>query len=268
MRQWHLIIDHPTNGPRNMAVDEMILQAVGAGTLPPVLRFYGWAPMCLSLGYGQTAKDADTQRIHARGWDIVRRVTGGKAILHGDELTYSLALPVDHPLATGGIVESYRRISRALLRGLSLLGLRTHADQKTGDVSTTGPVCFEVPSHYEIVTGDGRKLIGSAQVRRKTALMQHGTLPLHGDIGRIVDALAFESDYAREEARGQVRGRATTLLDAMGKLVSREQVIEAMKHGFEQEFDITWLDGDILNEHIIRQLTLTRYVNSEWTYRR
>jgi lipoate-protein ligase A len=268
MRQWHLIYDMPMPGPRNMAVDEMLLQAVGAGKLSPVLRFYAWNPHCLSLGYGQSARDADSSRIRACGWDLVRRISGGKAILHGDEFTYSLILPIDHPLASGDIVESYQRISRALLHGLAYLGLQTSADKKTDGVKVTGPVCFEVPSHYEIVTGDGRKLIGSAQVRRKTALMQHGTLPLHGDIGRIVEALVFESDYAREEARGQVRARAVTLADALDHRTEWYGVAEAMRRGFEDVFGVSWLSGSIVDEHEVSRLIEERYGNDLWTLRR
>lgn len=268
MRQWHLIYDTPMTGPRNMAVDEMLLQAVGERKLPPVLRFYAWEPLCLSLGYGQSAQDADLSRIRARGWGLVRRITGGKAILHGDEFTYSLVLPVDHPLAEGGIIDSYRRISKALLHGLSYLGLQTQADRRAENVRTSGPVCFEVPSHYEIVTDDKRKLIGSAQVRRKTALMQHGTLPLHGDIGRIVDALVFESDYSREEARGQVRARALTLADALGDEVPWHDVANAMRRGFENVFDVSWLENHVIDERDVSRLLADRYGSDVWTFRR
>src|SRR5690606_23158977 len=101
----------------------------------------------------------------ALGWDVVRRPTGGRAILHTDELTYSLSLPETHPIAAGGIVESYRRISTALMRALAVLGAPVSADRRDQKPASPGPVCFEVPSHYEITFGE-RKLIGSAQTRR------------------------------------------------------------------------------------------------------
>ena len=91
-----------------MAADMALLQAVGAGLTAPVLRLYAWSPPCLSLGYGQHVSEADRGRLAALGWGIVRRPTGGRAILHTDELTYSVALPADHPLAAGSVVESYR----------------------------------------------------------------------------------------------------------------------------------------------------------------
>ena len=110
-----------------MAVDSAILEAVAAGTQPPTLRLYGWQPFCLSLGYGQRVRDVDREALAQRGWDLARRESGGKAILHGDEITYSLCLPRDHPLALSDVIESYRRISRGLLRALEGLGLAAQA---------------------------------------------------------------------------------------------------------------------------------------------
>lgn len=215
MRQWRLIYDSPTNGSANMARDEAILAAVSAGDSPPTLRFYDWSPPCLSLGYGQKATDADTARLEAAGWQLVRRPTGGRAILHIDELTYSIAVPESHPIAAGGIVESYRRISAALLAGLQALGAQADAQPRAAGHRAAGPVCFEIASHYEITVG-GRKLVGSAQVRRKGGVLQHGSIPLTGDVARICDALAYPDEVTREAAKQTVRARATTLAAALG----------------------------------------------------
>jgi lipoate-protein ligase A len=220
-----------------MAKDEAILTAIIAGKAPPTLRLYGWEPLCLSLGYGQRSKEADLERIAARGWDIVRRPTGGKAILHGDELTYSLALPASHPLAAGDVVTSYLTISRGLAAGLELLGLHPQADPMAEASKAAGPVCFEVPSHYEI-TIKYRKLVGSAQVRRQGGLLQHGTLPLSGDLGRICDGLAYPDEASREAGRRQVRARAATLEAALGRCISWQEAAEAMATGFTQTFDL------------------------------
>ncbi|MBP8975043.1 MAG: hypothetical protein KBH93_14345, partial [Anaerolineae bacterium] len=111
---WRLLITPPADGPLNMAVDQAIMEAVAAGRVPPTLRFFAWTPPCLSLGYTQPVADVDRARLAARGWDLVRRMTGGRAILHTDELTYSVALPATDPVVAGGVVESYRRLSAAL----------------------------------------------------------------------------------------------------------------------------------------------------------
>ncbi|PJF21322.1 MAG: octanoyltransferase [Phototrophicales bacterium] len=245
MRQYRLLADYPLNGQRNMAVDEAVLNAVVAGNAPPTLRFYAWLPACLSLGYGQHVQDVDEDRLRAMDWHLVRRPTGGKAILHVDELTYSLILPEGHPLTKVGIVESYRRISQALLYGLNLLGLRSQADKKADNVKQEGPVCFETPSHYEITTQDGRKLIGSAQLRRRGALLQHGSLPLYGDITRICDVLAYSDEAARQAAKSAVRARAVTLEEALGQRMTWEVVMDALVQGFQQILDADLIPDDL-----------------------
>ncbi|GIK29453.1 MAG: octanoyltransferase LipM [Chloroflexota bacterium] len=230
---------------RNMAVDEAILDAVARGDQPPTLRLYAWDPACLSLGIGQRTTDADPGRILLQGWNIVRRPTGGRAILHIDELTYSVTVASGHPWAALDIISSYRQISAALMRAVESLGADPHAERRSdASPAKPGPVCFEVPSHYEI-TVDGRKLIGSAQVRRRQGLLQHGSLPLTGDLARICDALAYRDDDARDAARDQVRGRAVTLSEALGREVSWRQAADAVTAAFASAFDISFIPSVI-----------------------
>lgn len=244
-RQWRLIYDEPASGMRNMAVDEAILDAVARGDQPPTLRLYAWDPACLSLGIGQRMTDADPGRILLQGWNIVRRPTGGRAILHIDELTYSVTVASGHPWAALDIISSYRQISAALMRAVESLGADPHAERRSdASPAKPGPVCFEVPSHYEI-TVDGRKLIGSAQVRRRQGLLQHGSLPLTGDLARICDALAYPDDDARDAARDQVRGRAVTLSEALGREVSWRQAADAVTAAFASAFDISFIPSVI-----------------------
>lgn len=270
MRQHRLIHDQPLPGPLNMAIDEAILNAVSRGEVPPTLRFYAWSPPCLSLGIGQRTADVDRDRLAAQGWHLVRRTTGGKAILHIDELTYSLTLPAEHPLAQLDIVTSYRRISEALLAGLNGLNLTTQADRRAPDAPRPGAVCFEVPSHYEITTLSGRKLIGSAQRRRHGALLQHGSLPLHGDMGRIVDVLHYPNAIEREEARFAVRKRATTLSDALdGHPVAWQDAVQALTNGFAAVLDGTFTPGEltITERQEAAHLHDTVYTHEDWTAR-
>jgi len=236
---WRLLFTDPTDGPMNMAVDQAIMEAVAAGRVPPTLRFFAWEPPCLSLGYTQPVSEVDRARLAARGWDLVRRMTGGRAILHTDELTYSVALTADNPIVTADIVESYRRLSGALLAGLQRLGVNPQADKRTDGHSgpSTGPVCFEVPSHYEI-TIDGKKLIGSAQVRKFGAVLQHGSLPLGGDITRICDALVYDDDHQREVVRERVRRRAATLEDALHTVIPWERAARTMAGSFADTFNL------------------------------
>lgn len=266
---WRLLNDEAMPGARNMAVDESIARAVGAGTAPPTVRLYRWQPACLSLGYGQRAGVIDTARLMAHGWDAVRRPTGGGAILHTDELTYSIALPLDHPLAAGGIVSSYRTISTALVTALDLLGAAVSQHEMTGHPEAT-TVCFETPSHYEI-TAFGRKLVGSAQARRYNALLQHGSLPLNGDIARICDVLMYPNDAAREMARAQVRDRAITLAEALGVSYADDaQVSQAVGAGFARLFGADPIGNSLSPDElaVADELEVAQYGAPAWTERR
>lgn len=269
MRQWRLIYDGLNRGPVNMAVDEAMMSSVAAGDAPPTLRLYGWSPPCLSLGYGQRSSDVDLERVRAAGWGLVRRPTGGRAILHTDELTYSVALPDAHPLANGGVIETYLRLSRGLMAAMGQLGLGVLADPDGDTDSAKGPVCFEVPSKYEITVG-GKKLIGSAQVRRRGGVLQHGSIPLDGDIARICDALVYESETAREQARQQVRARAATLTSAGIGNVGWQNAAEAVASSFADALGLELIPGKLTEDEQVhaQQLAHDVYGADAWTFKR
>ncbi|MFP4323273.1 MAG: biotin/lipoate A/B protein ligase family protein [Anaerolineales bacterium] len=262
-----LIISPAQAGSLNMAIDTAIMEGVGDGLHPPTLRLYAWQPACLSLGYTQSEDDIDMHRLAARAWDVVRRPTGGRAILHVDELTYSIALPQAHPLVEGDIVTSYRRLSTALQAGLQYLGItpETAPYMKNNDDNA---VCFVKPSAYEIMV-EGRKLIGSAQVRRQKAVLQHGSLPLSGDLGRICDVLQYADEAARHMARQQVYQRATTLAEVLPSVVTWEQAAQAMRQGFENTFGLELQEETLSASEALRaeQLRHERYHQTAWTAR-
>lgn len=267
---WRLILDAPAPGVRNMAVDEAILQAVMAGEAPPTLRLYAWQPACLSLGYGQPISDVDQEALAARGWELVRRPTGGRAILHSDELTYSVIGPADEPRLVGGVLESYQRLSQGLLRALEILAVpaqRTRGRQATNS-NTPDPVCFVEPSDFEI-TVNGKKLVGSAQARRKTGVLQHGTLPLYGDIARITHALRFEDEVQRTQAAERVRQRAATVEEALGRVVPWEEAAAALQQGFAQALGLNFEPGELSvgEEAHAQHWAQQQYAHEAWTLR-
>jgi lipoate-protein ligase A len=175
------IIDPPADGPTNMARDEAILQFVGRGESPPTLRFYRWSPPTISLGYFQRYDEYGALPPPAGELAVVRRQTGGGAILHDLELTYSVVLPLDHPwIAPAGSTALYGRVHSAFATVLAGYGLpitRPGPEAPAG-CSHGGPFfCFENHSRFDLLAG-GRKLLGSAQRRTSTALLQHGSLIL------------------------------------------------------------------------------------------
>ena len=132
-----------------MALDEAILEHVGRGESLPTLRLYSWEPPCLSLGHAQPFADVDTSCLKERGWDVVRRATGGRAILHTDELTYSVIAPNEEPRVAGTVLESYSRLAQALLLAVKELELLVEIKEgKVDNLSMPNPVCFEVTSTY------------------------------------------------------------------------------------------------------------------------
>ncbi len=247
----------------HMATDEAIWLAVARGVAPPTLRLYSWDPVCLSLGRNQSAACVDRAALRAAGYGLVRRPTGGRAILHTDELTYSLVAPLTDPRVHGDVLTSCQKISRGLLEALRLLGVEeVSAHQADRAVPSRNPVCFEALSAFEIGVG-GRKLIGSAQMRSRGTLLQHGSLPLKGDIARICGFLI------PPPARPKVRARATTLEAALGRPVSWEEAAKAVAEGFARGLNLCLEPGLLTpeEEEMARSLRREKYGTEEWTAR-
>ncbi|HTE21113.1 MAG TPA: lipoate--protein ligase family protein, partial [Armatimonadota bacterium] len=183
---WRLLDTPPAPGAWNMAVDEALADSVRAGG-PPVLRVYRWSPPCLSLGRNQPSGGYDRDEIARRGLDVVRRPTGGRAVLHHRELTYSVAAPQG---VLGGPRQAYSAINRALVAGLARLGVPAHlqpAGEQRAPLPSLAP-CFEQPVEGE-VTAAGRKLVGSAQRTDRGVLLQHGSLPIEDDQSAVAALL-------------------------------------------------------------------------------
>jgi len=238
--RWRLLWSPPADGATNMAIDAAMVEAVAEGQAPPTVRFYRWDPPCLSLGRRQPAEAVDLPRCRADGVEVVRRPTGGRAILHADELTYSVVFPEADPRAAGGVLETFRRFGEAFAQALRALGvpdvtLAPHLDPAgRGE----GFVCFEVPADYELTVG-GRKIMGSAQWRHRGVVLQHGSLPLAGDPGAIARYLKDRPDPER------LRRRAITLQEAAGRPVAFEEAAAAILEAFRRLLAVEAHPGDL-----------------------
>ena len=199
----------------------------------------------------------------------MRRITGGRAILHTDELTYSVIAPTDEPRVAGSLLESYNRLAGALLAAVHDLGLPVEMkEDRVESNGTPNPVCFEVPSTYEI-TVNGKKLIGSAQARRREGVLQHGSLPLTGDLTRICQALVFPDESAREKATQRLLARATTVESVLGREVGWETAAQAFVQAFEAELGLSLEEGELSASELARteELVREKYAHPSWTER-
>ena len=263
---WRLILSDPMPGTRNMAIDSAILAAVEQGEAPPTLRLYSWDPPCLSLGYSQAYSDVDLHQLSANGWDLVRRPTGGRAILHTDELTYAVIGPKSDPRLAGNLMDSYQHISRALFEALSQMGLPVEVHAGKNPEAHHQPVCFENPSDFEI-TANGRKIIGSAQARKKTGLLQHGSLPLIGDLTRITKALRYQTNAERQKAGEVLLQKAATVYDVLGVEISWDRAAETLANSFSKVLNLNLVEGELSSDELDQALLLEsgQFGHSSWT---
>jgi len=271
--RWRLLITGPADGAYNMALDEALLHGAIAGG-QPVLRIYAWQPPAVSLGYFQQLDESiDRAEITRRGFGLVRRPTGGRAILHKDEVTYSVA--ARHQDITGGssLMGSYRSISRAIEAGLQILGVAAELAERSGHARQQNKhslptVCFAQPAKVDMVVGS-RKIVGSAQTRRAGALLQHGSIPLSID---PQEHLAVMPGGLRTEAEPEPSGEqlgelACGIADILGRTPSFDETAQALAAGFAQALAIRLTPGKLseVEEETARQLMAEKYANDAWT---
>lgn len=237
----------------NMGLDEAIMESVAAGTSPPVLRFYGWQPKAVSVGYFQGLREeVDLEACGRYGVDVVRRITGGGAVFHQQELTYSIILGRGHPLAGEGIQDSYRILCAAIVRGLAVLGLNS---------------CFEPIN--DIICG-GRKISGNAQTRRMGVVLQHGTIILDLDLDLMFSLLKVPREKLKGRIIREVKERVTSLKE-QGVGSDFGEVQAAMIRGFREalSLDFDAETGLTAGENArAEELAATKFSSGEWLYKR
>lgn len=250
-------------GAINMGVDEALATLCRDGA---TLRFYAWEAPTLSIGYAQRSGELDLAASRQSTVYLVRRPTGGRAVLHQQDLTYSLILPLRPPWTTFSIAESYRRINVCLRRGLGMLGLNARVGRRAGQVDGgLAPFCFPVISQHEVLVG-GKKVIGSAQRRFPTALLQQGSILLDFDPTGI---LALLPPAERAAAAGALR-TVGSLREALGWLPNRLEVETAIRDGFAREMGVEFVEDELRPEEsrLSVELANTRYGSEDWTFRR
>ena len=260
MNPWRLLVHEPDDGAWNMAVDEAIFEAYVAATRPPAptLRLYGWNPATVSLGRSQRAEGAHDPRVlAAEGIGLVRRPTGGVAVLHEFERTYSVVGALGTPPFSGGVIATYRAIAEALRRALARLGVAAHpVEPARGAPRDATAACFERIGAWELVV-NGRKLVGSAQARRRGSFLQHGAIPWRSDPSRLARVLGAPIDASR----------FIDLETARGSAVDPAALDRACVSGFEEAFGVELRAGTLTASEELRsaELRCWKYDSMAWT---
>jgi lipoyl(octanoyl) transferase len=279
METWRFIRSGLGTPAYNMAMDEAITVAHSEGRVPPTLRFYGWNPPTLSIGYFQKATEVDLEAVERQGIGFVRRPTGGRAVLHDQELTYSIIVAENYPGMPSGVTEAYRVLSDGLLRGFIKLGLDAQMVQlenngeKRAVDGVTSAACFDAPSWYELVV-EGRKVAGSAQMRHKGAVLQHGSVLLELDVVQLFDLLRFPNDMVKQRMQKSFHSKAIAINALRGELglnqVTLVEAEEAFQQGFAAGMDVEFEAAEPSEYEVTlaEQLMTEKYGTAEWNMRR
>jgi lipoate-protein ligase A len=257
---WRLLIDGASDGAWNMAVDEAVLEAyANADPKPaPTLRLYGWEPATLSLGRSQRADGSHDAGVMAReGIGLVRRPTGGGAVLHEFERTYAVIGALGVPPFPGGVIATYRTIADALRNAMMRLGVAViPVEPARGSPRDAAAACFERLGAWELAV-NGRKLVGSAQARRRGALLQHGSIPIRLDPSRLATVLGSPVEASR----------FTDLRTARGDACDPAEVDAACVCGFEETFGVRLVPGSLTEGEALRaaELRCWKYDSMAWT---
>ena len=254
--KWRLLLTGDMDAASNMALDEAVLRLnkdrnndTNAGTV----RFYSWKPKAISIGYFQgIQEEADIDKCNAKGVDVVRRITGGGAVYHDDELTYSIIVNEKHPQISDNILDSYGLICNGIVCGLEKLGIDS-----------------EFKPINDIIT-NGRKISGNAQTRRLGNVLQHGTILRTVDVRTMFELLLVPDEKIRDKMISAVEERVTSIDKELGGKVSHDRVQEAMIEGFSEALGIDLELQTITPEEkeLMEEIRREKYGTKEWNFKR
>lgn len=273
---WRLIVSGALPGAINMALDEAVLEAVCRGKSAPTIRFYQWRQPTLSLGYAQSAvRSVNLEFCRQHGISLVRRITGGRSVLHDCELTYAVISPDKNAVFPGGIQANYQVIAGVMQKALGTFGIaaalasgREHrALLGAGDYRRN--VCFHAPSLHEL-TVSGCKIAGSAQTRRQGCFLQHGSLPLKMDLKMLAGALNPSGKSFEMEGESALADSVGWVNRFAGCPVSADDLRQAFTVALGELWGVTLRKEDFCHQELERASTLERYkyLSEAWTFER
>ncbi len=263
---WRIMVDGKLSAARNMAIDEALFRLCTSGHSDafPTIRFYQWENPTLSFGSSQKVERAvDVEACGKMGFDVVRRPTGGRAVLHDDEVTYSVIAPAGE-IFGNTIQETYRTVSEGLLEGFKILGVYAQTEGDSGakkqDKLTYLP-CFSSSTKYELAY-EGKKFVGSAQRRNNLAFVQHGSIILDFDSGELLRAIGADED---SEDPGKYMIGISRIL---GRKVTFDETVDALRKGIEKKFAIELKDEPLtqIEDDVVQYLQEAKYEKKDWNF--
>ena len=268
---WRLVFSEPSDGAWNMAVDEAIFRARAEGLAPPTLRLYRWRPPAVSLGRFQALDErVGVAAIRQRGYGLVRRPTGGRAILHNDELTYSVVVREADVAGGETLMASYREISRGIEAGLGTLGveavLGSERDLGGQPAKALPTICFAKAARCDLVA-QGRKVVGSAQTRSRGVILQHGSIPLTIDLDDLLAVLPGPASQPLAERRRRIAQAAVGVSELVGRPVAFDELADAIRLGFACALKVVLKQADLLPQEAVwaTELAARKYGTQAWT---
>jgi lipoate-protein ligase A len=253
IEQWRLLKTEDNSAFTNMAIDKAVLVAHSEGKVPPTVRFYTWKPSAISIGYFQSLKEeVDLDMCEKLGVDFVRRITGGGAVFHEHELTYSIVISEEHPQIPKNIMDSYGRICGAIIKGLKEINIE----------SKYMPI-------NDIIAGN-RKISGNAQTRKMQTVLQHGTILTDVDVDKMFSVLKVPNEKIKDKLISDVKQRVTSIKHIINKNIPFNDVAIAMRKGFEKEFNVELVEGELTEEEISLADEFERecFSSEKWNFKR
>jgi len=251
--EWRLLLTGFNDAFTNMSIDESILIHRSKNEVPSTVRLYGWSPPAVSIGYFQSLEEeVDLNKCGEFGIDYIRRITGGGAVFHDKEVTYSCVAPENDPLIPSDILGSYRKICAGIVQGLSKLGIESSF----------------VPLN-DIIT-NGRKISGNAQTRKFHTILQHGTILIDTDVEKMFSLLKVPSEKLRDKLIKHVKDRVTSINAILGRKVDFDKVCDVLAEGFKEALDVELVKGKLSESELklSQKIAKERYRNREWNHRR
>ena len=265
--QWRFIPFSRLDAFENMAIDEAVFRINQCRDVPPTLRLYGWSSPTVSLGYFQNIeKEVDVGTCRRHGVTIVRRPTGGKAVLHDGDLTYAVVATEKNPLFPVDLLGTYRVISQCLAHGLAKIGVKAEmaGDSRISQNDSLASSCFSSPSMYELLVKN-RKICGSAQVRSRGVFLQHGSILMDFNPFKTCEVMLPHSD----DYEGQVerlKHSVTSINEHIHPPVNVNALCDILKAAFENTLNIQLAPGtlSVEEEELKAHLMKNKYMNHQW----